>query len=147
MHSQVEHDGVLCFNTCYLWDVGKESAGSAGISLMTSATFYVDHFIKLDRQYIRFQLVAGVFLVVIGTLVMVGTFNGAFVAGGPNVDMIARGVGVVVDLVGMFPFNNCWSRWERIKTLQEIKRNPALLDAKRAHELVDKLYAKFLGVR
>jgi hypothetical protein len=60
--------------------------------------------------------------------------------------MITKGVGLVVSLVGLFPFNNCWSRWERIKTLRAIKLNPALLDSESTHDLIRKLYEKFLGV-
>jgi len=52
----------------------------------------------------------------------------------------------VVGLIGLFPFNNCYARWERIKTLQAIKLHPEALDPDSEHELVRKLYAKFLGV-
>jgi hypothetical protein len=115
---------------------------------MTDATFDVDPFIAMDRQAIRFQLLAGLLLVVFGavaflwgaTLVVSASANTA------NVDMIAKGAGIVIELVGLFPFNNCWARWERIKTLRAIKLNPGVLDPESVRELVRKLYAKFLGV-
>ena len=113
---------------------------------MVDATFDVDHFIELDRQSIRLQLVAGVLLFIVGTFGILGAFAKLVGAGAPNIEMITKGVGLVVDLVGLFPFNNCWSRWERIKTLRAIKLNPAVLDSETVHELVRKLYAKFLGV-
>jgi hypothetical protein len=60
--------------------------------------------------------------------------------------MITKAAGGAISLAGLFPFNNCWSRWERIKTLRAILRNPSALDPDSEHELVRKLYAKFLGV-
>ena len=113
---------------------------------MTDATIDVSHFIELDRQSIRLQLVAGVLLFIVGTLGILGAFTKLVDAGGANIEMISKGVGLVVDLVGLFPFNNCWSRWERIKTLRAMKQNPSVLDSETEHELVRKLYAKFLGV-
>ena len=67
-------------------------------------------------------------------------------AGGDTFDTISKGAGFVVGLIGLFPFNNCYARWERIKTLQAIKLHPEALDPDSEHELVRKLYAKFLGV-
>jgi hypothetical protein len=115
---------------------------------MTDATFDVDHFIALDRLSIRLQLLAGLLLVLIGTLAFWGGAKLILAgsANSPNVDVITKGVGVVIDLVGLFPFNNCWARWERIKTLRAIKLNPGVLDPESVHELIRKLYAKFLGV-
>ncbi len=113
---------------------------------MADPTLDVDHFIAMDRQSIGFQLGAGVVLVLVGTLGLLGTLGRLVGSDAPNVDMITKGIGLVVSLVGLFPFNNCWARWERIKTLRAIKSNPALLDSQSAHDLVRKLYAKFLGV-
>lgn len=113
---------------------------------MSGAILDVDHFIKMDRQAIRLQLMAGLMLLIIGSLGALGAFAKLVEAGSSNVEVISKGVGVVVSLVGLFPFNNCWARWERIKTLRTIKLNPAALDPESVHELVRKLYAKFLGV-
>lgn len=113
---------------------------------MVDATFDVEHFIVLDRQSIRFQIVAGIVLVVVGLFGFFGLFAKLIASGGDSFEMISKGVGLVVSLVGLFPFNNCYARWERIKTLQAIQLHPEALDAASAHELVRKLYAKFLGV-
>jgi hypothetical protein len=106
----------------------------------------VDHFIAMDRQSIALQLGAGGVLVLVGMLGLLGTLGKVVGSDVPNIDMITKGVGLVVSLVGLFPFNNCWSRWERIRTLRAIRDNPTLLDSVSAHDLVRKLYAKFLGV-
>jgi hypothetical protein len=113
---------------------------------MADPTLDVDHFIELDRQAFRLQLGAGSVLLLIGMLGVWGTLGTLVGVQGPNIDMITKGVGLVISLAGLFPFNSCWSRWERMKTLRAIKLNPALLDADSTHELVRKLYAKFLGV-
>jgi hypothetical protein len=115
---------------------------------MTDATFDVDPFIAMDRQAIWLQFLAGLLLVAIGTVAFLGGAQlvGAASANTPNVDVIAKGVGIVINLVGLFPFNNCWSRWERIKTLRAIKLNPGVLDPESVRDLIRKLYAKFLGV-
>lgn len=116
------------------------------VSGMADVAFDFDHFIALDRQSIRLQLVAGTLLVLVGALGLLGAFTAFVQSGAPNVDLIAKGVGVVTSLVGLFPFNNCWSRWERIKTLRSIRLNPTSLDPSTEQELLRKLYAKFLGV-
>ena len=113
---------------------------------MAVATFDVEHFIALDRQSIRLQLIVGVLLVVVGLFGVFGLFAKLATAGGDSFEMISKGAGFVVGLVGLFPFNNCYARWERIKTLQAIQLHPEALDPDSEHELVRKLYAKFLGV-
>ena len=113
---------------------------------MAAATINVDHFIELDRQSIRLQVIAGLLVVVLGILALSGMASKMISVGGPNVDLIDKGVGLVVTLTGIFPFNNCWSRWERIKTLQAIKLNPALLEPETLQKLLSQLYSKFLGV-
>jgi hypothetical protein len=112
----------------------------------TENIFEVDHFIELDRQSIRFQLAAGLFLCAVGGAVMLVGFSPLAVVSLYNLETVTKAGGFLVSLVGLFPFNNCWSRWERIKTLRMIKHNPAVLDAETERELVRKLYQKFLGV-
>ena len=113
---------------------------------VANATVDVDHFIELDRQSIRIHFMLGLALLVVGTLGISGAFSGLFSSGVPNFESISKGVGLVINLAGLFPFNNCWSRWERIKTLRAIKLNPSAMDADALNELIRKLYAKFLGV-
>jgi len=113
---------------------------------MADAAFDFEHFIALDRQSIRVQLAAGAILLAIGGLGLLGAFSALVQPGAANIDMITKIAGVGVSLAGFFPFNNCWARWERIKTLRAIRRNPSALDPDSEHELVRKLYAKFLGV-
>jgi hypothetical protein len=111
---------------------------------MANATFDVEHFIALDRQSIRLQLVAGALVFIIALLVAFGLAR--FIGATGGVDVITKGAGVFIGLVSLFPFNNCYARWERIKTLEAIKLHPDALDAHSTHDLVKKLYAKFLGV-
>jgi hypothetical protein len=106
----------------------------------------VGHFIELDRQSIRFQVVAGVVLLAAGGAVMVGGFGKLPSVGGYDLETITKAGGMLVSLVGLFPFNNCWSRWERIKMLRVLQQNPEALDTATRNELVKKLYSKFLGV-
>jgi len=122
----------------------------------------VEHFITLDRQSIRLQFALGIALLIVGTLGIFGAFahfanpdpgvdlgigtgDGAGI-GFANFDVLSKCVGLVINLAGLFPFNNCWSRWERIRTLRAIQHNPAILDTSVRNDLVRKLYAKFLGV-
>jgi len=117
-----------------------------------AATLDVEHFIALDRQSIRIQFGLGIALLIVGTLGIFGAFAHLADSGtGPatgfaNFDIISKCVGLVINLAGLFPFNNCWSRWERIRTLRAIKLNPAMLDTSDRNDLIRKLYAKFLGV-
>jgi len=120
--------------------------------MASAATLDVEHFIALDRQSIRIQFGLGIALLVVGTLGIFGAFAHLADSGaGPgtslaNFDLISKCVGLVINLAGLFPFNNCWSRWERIRTLRAIKLNPAMLDTSDRNDLIRKLYAKFLGV-
>ena len=113
---------------------------------MADVAFDFDHFIALDRQSIRLQLVAGALLLLVGALGLFGPFTALVAPGAANIDLIAKGAGAVTSLIGLFPFSNCWSRWERIKTLRAIRLNPSSLDPNSEQELFRKLYAKFLGV-
>ncbi len=110
------------------------------------ATFDVEHFIALDRQSIRIQLGIAAAIVVLGLFGIFGLFAKLATSGSGDFDTISKGVGLVVTLVGLFPANNCWTRWERIKTLRAIQLHPEMLDAATEQEFVRKLYAKFLGV-
>jgi hypothetical protein len=113
---------------------------------MADAVYDFDHFIALDRQSIRFQLVAGTLLIIIGALVIIGAFTAIAPSEGGNLEVITKSIGSLVSLAGLYPFSNCWSRWERIKTLQAMRLNPGALDPDSMHELVRKLYFKFVGV-
>ena len=106
----------------------------------------VGHFIELDRQSIRYQVAAGVVLLLAGVGVMVSGFGKGPPVGGYDLETITKAGGALLSLVGLFPFNNCWSRWERIKTLRQMQKDPDALDAETRSELVKKLYSKFLGV-
>jgi hypothetical protein len=106
----------------------------------------VRHFIELDRQSIRYQVAAGVALLVAGGAVMVGGFGKLPPVGGYDLETITKAGGMLVSLIGLFPFNNCWSRWERIKMLRLMQQDPDALDSATRNELVKKLYSKFLGV-
>jgi len=106
----------------------------------------VGHFIELDRQSIRYQIVAGVVLLLAGAGVMVSGFGKGPPVGGYDLETVTKAGGALLSLVGLFPFNNCWSRWERIKTLRLMQTNPDAIDAETRSELVKKLYSKFLGV-
>ncbi|WP_155888770.1 hypothetical protein [Inquilinus limosus] len=123
-----------------------EIAARSDVTHMADAVLDFDHFIALDRQSIRLQLAAGVLLLCIGSLGVFGAFSSLIQPSPPNVEMIVQSIGAVVGVAGLFPFNNCWSRWERIKTLQAIRLNPSVLDKDSEQELLRKLYAKFLGV-
>jgi len=114
---------------------------------MPAATFDVEHFIALDKRYIRILLPFGLVLILVGLLALTGIFR-VVVHGNESqvIDSITKGGGAIVTVIGLFPFNNCYSRWERIQTLRMMKLNPNALDYKSKHELVSKLYAKFLGV-
>lgn len=116
------------------------------VGQMPNATIDVEPFIELDRQFIRIHFVLGLVLLAIGTLGMAGAFSSILSSGVPNFDIISQGVGLIIDLAGLFPFGDCWSRWERIKTLRAIQHNPSAMDADALNELIRKLYAKFLGV-
>lgn len=113
---------------------------------MADATLNVDHFIAMDKQSIRLQIAAGLPLLAIGGLGLAGTFTKLVEIGNPDVELIGKGVSLVVTLVGLFPFKACWERWQRVQTLEMIKADPAALDAEHTHELIYKLYQKFLGV-
>jgi len=113
---------------------------------MPTTTFDVRHFIALDRRSIRIQFGLGVALLIVGTLGIFGAFSEVAAPGIPNFETISKGVGLVINLAGLFPFNSCWSRWERIQTLRAIEANPEALDAESTNDLIRKLYAKFLGV-
>jgi hypothetical protein len=113
---------------------------------MTDATLNVDQFIAMDRQSIRLQIAAGVPLLAIGAFGLAGMFGKLIETGNPDIDLIGKGLSLVVTLVGIFPFKTCWERWQRIQTLEVIKAHPEALDAEHTHELVYKLYQKFLGV-
>jgi hypothetical protein len=106
----------------------------------------VSHFIELDRQSIRYQVVAGIVLLAAGGAVMVGGFGKVPPVGGYDLETITKAGGMLVSLIGLFPFNNCWSRWERIKMLRLLQNDPDALDSDTRNELVKKLYSKFLGV-
>jgi|SRR4051812_12630539 hypothetical protein len=106
----------------------------------------VGHFIELDRQSIRYQVVAGVVLLLAGAAVMLGGFGKPAPVGGYDLETITKAGGMLLSLVGLFPFNNCWSRWERIKMLRMMQQDPDALDSESRNELVKKLYSKFLGV-
>jgi len=106
----------------------------------------VGHFIELDRQSIRYQVVAGVVLLVAGVGVMVSGFGKGPPVGGYDLETISKASGILVSLIGLFPFNTCWSRWERIKMLRLMQKDPDALEAETRNELVKKLYSKFLGV-
>ncbi len=106
----------------------------------------VGHFIELDRQSIRYQIVAGVVLLLAGVAVMLGGLGKGPPVGGYDLETITKAGGMLVSLVGLFPFNNCWSRWERIRMLRQMQQNPDALDAETRNDLVKKLYSKFLGV-
>src|SRR5215813_2618539 len=106
----------------------------------TTAAFDVEHFIALDQQSIRIQFGLGIALLAVGTFGVLGAFAGLVQPGGAslgfvNFDAISKAVGLVIDLAGLFPFNNCWSRWERIRTLRAITLNPAALDAETRNDL------------
>jgi hypothetical protein len=134
--AETRFSGALCVDHACIKHVGQ----------MPNGTIDVDHFIELDRQSIRIHFVLGLALLVVGTLGISGAFSGLISSGVPNFETISKGVGLVINLAGLFPFNNCWSRWERIKTLRAIKLNPSLMDSAALNELIRKLYAKFLGV-
>jgi hypothetical protein len=110
------------------------------------STLHIDRFIKLDRDSIRVQLVVGLVLFVAGIIVMLAGFGKLVTAGSFSLDTITKVGGFLITLVGLFPFNNCCSRWERIKMLRAMKLDPQALDAATTEELVRKLYQKFLGV-
>lgn len=116
------------------------------VGQMPNATIDVEPFIELDRQFIRIHFVLGLVLLVIGTLGMSNVFSSLISSGVPNADTISQGVGLIVNLAGLFPFGNCLFRWERIKILRTMKHNPSGMDAAAVNELIRKLYAKFLGV-
>ncbi|HWT97028.1 MAG TPA: hypothetical protein VN229_05415 [Terriglobales bacterium] len=136
---------------------GTNAAGITPVGLLD-----VEHFITLDRQSIRLQFALGIILLSVGTLGIFGAFAhladpdpgvdlgiGAANSAGngfANFDTISKCVGLVINLAGLFPFNNCWSRWERIRTLRAIQHNPSILDTSVRNDLIRKLYAKFLGV-
>lgn len=113
---------------------------------MADAVYDFDHFIALDRQSIRFQLLAGTLLIIIGAVVIIGAFTTLGQGGGGNLEVITKSIGTLVSLGGLYPFSNSWSRWERIKTLQAMRLNPGALDPDSTHELFRKLYFKYLGV-
>jgi hypothetical protein len=113
---------------------------------MADATLNVDHFIAMDRQSIRLQIAAGLPLLAIGGLGLAGTFTKLVEAGNPDVELIGKGVSLIVTLIGLFPFKTCWERWQRVQMLEAIKADPAALDAEHTHELIYKLYQKLLGV-
>jgi uncharacterized membrane protein YidH (DUF202 family) len=112
---------------------------------MGDPTFDVEHFIALDRRSIVIYSAAGAALLAFGLFAILG-FAQLVASGGNSFDTISKGVGVLVSLTGLFPFSNCYARWERIKTLQAMQRHPEALDAATEQELVRRLYAKFLGV-
>lgn len=111
-----------------------------------STTFDVEHFIALDRQSIRIQLIVAAVIILVGIFGLSGLLAKLATGTADSFDTVSKGVGLVVTLLGFFPANNCWTRWERIKTLQAIQLHPGSLDPESEHELVRKLYAKFLGV-
>jgi hypothetical protein len=114
---------------------------------MADATFDVEHFIALDKRYIRILFPFGLLLVVVGVLTLAGIFR-VVVHGSESqaIDTITKGGGALVTVIGFFPFSNCYSRWERIQTLRMMKLNSNSLNYESKVELVSKLYAKFLGV-
>jgi hypothetical protein len=114
---------------------------------MADVAFKLEHFIAMDKRYIRILLPIGLFLVASGLLGVFGTIRIA-VHGSESdaINTITKALGALVTVIGLFPFNSCYVRWERIQTLRVIEHNPKALDYKSKHDLVCKLYAKFLGV-
>jgi hypothetical protein len=107
----------------------------------------VEHFIALDRQSIRLQVIAGVVLVAIGIAVLLS--SGAITAvagGGASLDIATKAAGFLNTLAGFYPFNGSWTTWQQMKTLEAMKANPQLLESEEGKALVNKLYQKFLGV-
>ena len=127
---------------------GPDCGPSKGddVTAMADAAFDFEHFIALDRQSIRVQLAAGAVLLAVGALSLFGAFGGLVQPGAANIEMITKAAGGAISLAGLFPFNNCWARWERIKTLRAIRRNLSGLDPDILRVLLGQLYAKFLGV-
>jgi hypothetical protein len=116
------------------------------LGAMADAVLNVDHFIAMDRQTIQVQFAIGVVLLLIGSAVTAAGFSEMVPAGKADIETIVKLGGFVMDLVGLYPFNNCWTRWQRINTLRAMQRNPALLQSEDARALLNKLYEKFLGV-
>jgi hypothetical protein len=103
---------------------------------MTRAALNLDHFIALDKRYIRILLPVGFLLVFIGLLGLSGLFRVVVTAKASDaVDMIVKAFGLLVSVIGLYPFNNCYVRWERIQTLRAINLNPDALDYSRASSL------------
>ena len=61
-------------------------------------TLDVGHFIELDRQSIRYQVVAGVVLIAAGAAVMVGSFGKVPPVGGYDLETITKAGGMLVSL-------------------------------------------------
>lgn len=113
---------------------------------MADTTANLNHIIAMDRQSFRVQIAIGAIVLAVGLAVTAFGFVGVPSAGESDLDMIIKLGGFVMDLAGLFPFNNCLTLWQRIRTLRAIQLNPDLLGAETVRDMVTKMYAKILGV-
>jgi hypothetical protein len=112
---------------------------------MVEAASDIKYFIALDKRYVSIFLLVGLSLVIVGVLGISGIFSLAVTINNETVNTAIKALGILVTLIGFFPFNSAYFRWERIQTLHAMERNPTL-DSENKKELLYKLYAKFLGV-
>ena len=111
---------------------------------MTQARLKVDHFIRLDQQalWIYGSIFLGI-LILGGGAIIFALISGT---GDPDFDRILKWSGPGMTLISGFPLNSFVSRWERMKTLQAINLDPTVFDTDSLRALIQKLYARSLGV-
>jgi len=109
---------------------------------MAATALSIDHFIAMDWQAIRLRLLLGAALIALGGLLAFGAVNALPIEGDKYMDFAGKAVGLITSLTGLYPFNDSWVRWERIKTLAAIRQQPGLLEQSFVEDMIKALYKK-----
>ena len=112
--------------------------------VMTKAD--VEALISMDRTAVRILLLAGAVFLVLGAAVGLGIGGQLFGGQGEFLELAEKSAGVVSSIVGLYPFNLCWQRWQRLKQLEVLRSNPNLIEPATMRELLGSLVRQNLGV-
>lgn len=110
----------------------------------------VDHFIRMDWKAFWLYLGLGL-LIFLGAAIVIDITFSAPVEGTP--DLVLKAAGFVVATPGLLSFEKCYARYERIRTLQVLRRecqelaadpSAAQSSVARIESMIERLFEKRL---